>query len=522
MVFIVQIKLKIWHKLALAIITIMLIVLVISMLLTQNSFKVGFLHYLNSLENKRINVLERQLVKDYQANGDWDFLPRRRGWGKYVNDALRPPNDREHNRGEKKGREGRHRHRYEHQAPPPSFEFEDQQRRPPPPPRRQPPKHPLHNLASKDETEFTGKHKGEERHLSLYSTQHVLISGIPKDENDASITKRPIRFKQQIIAYLYIIPFKKLTTQLDQDFVKQQSRSFIEISLIAFIISLIGSWLLAFYFRKRIAPLNQIAHQLTSGNYQYRASIKQDDELGKLALDLNELGKTLEHNQSSRQQWIADISHELRTPLSILRGELEALEDGIRPLNKPAIQSLVVEIKRLGKLVEDLYQLSLSDLGALHYVKESIDLHHLLQDVVAFFNHRFSENNISASIQYDGTNTHIFGDEKRLFQLFSNLFENTVRYTNAGGLIQIQCYAHNNKVIVKIEDSKPAVSDQQLTRLFDRLYRVEASRNRASGGAGLGLSIVKAIADAHNANIITSHSSLGGLAVALELEQYEP
>jgi two-component system sensor histidine kinase BaeS len=266
--------------------------------------------------------------------------------------------------------------------------------------------------------------------------------------------------------------------------------------------------------------LTKIATQLSSGNYQYRAKLKQKDELGQLAIDLNHLGKTLQQNQTSRQQWIADISHELRTPLSILRGELEAIEDGIRPMNKTSIQSLVAEVKRLGKLVEDLYQLSLSDLGALNYVKEPLDLYELIQNVATFFTQRFNEHNIDISFHIDNQAAMIFGDEKRFFQLFSNLFENTVRYTDAGGQLEIYCSCENNQIRVKLEDSKPAVSDEQLTRLFDRLYRVEASRNRASGGAGLGLSIVKAVADAHNATIISSHSSLGGLAVTLEIEQY--
>jgi HAMP domain-containing protein len=379
----------------------MLIVLVISMLLIQNSFQAGFLNYLNNLENKRINVLERQLIEDYQKNGNWSFLPRRRGWGKYVKDATRPPNNQgqaERGRGRERrgdgGRRGEGRrgqrddgfrgrpppppdhnynpddeHDHDFQAPEDSFEPPPEERRRPHP-RRPPPQHPLHDLASKDTVEFTGKRNGEERHISLYSTEHKIISGMEK--NDPDMIKRPVYLEKYLIAYLYIIPFKKLTTQLDQDFVNQQSRAFIEISLIAFVIVLIVSWLLAFYFRRRLAPLTYMAEQLTSGNYKYRSPIKQNDELGQLARDLNDLGKTLAQNQTSRQQWIADISHELRTPLSILRGELEALEDGIRPLNKKSVQSLVAEVKRLGKLVEDLYQLSLSDLGALLYVKEGI------------------------------------------------------------------------------------------------------------------------------------------------------
>ncbi len=516
-----MIKLKIWHKLALAIITIVSIVLIIGILLIQNSFQRGFLNYLNSLESQRVERLAKRLKKDYQETGDWSFLPLQRGWRRYIDDALRPPRREDKNRQSQQRKpdhwQDRHRPPRHHNAPSPPCSHEDNQRRPRhhrPPPR---PKTMFHDLASKEDIGQTER-SDTKVYISLYSHDKKLILGIEQDRN--TVIQYPIYLDKQRLAYLYIKPFTKLTSQLDQDFVKQQQGSFVKIMLFAFVITLLGAWLLALYFRKRIAPLTQIATQLSSGNYQYRAKLKQKDELGQLAIDLNHLGKTLQQNQTSRQQWIADISHELRTPLSILRGELEAIEDGIRPMNKTSIQSLVAEVKRLGKLVEDLYQLSLSDLGALNYVKEPLDLYELIQNVAAFFTQRFNEHNIDISFHIDNQAAMIFGDEKRLFQLFSNLFENTVRYTDAGGQLKIYCFCENNQIRVKLEDSKPAVSDEQLTRLFDRLYRVEASRNRASGGAGLGLSIVKAVADAHNATIISSHSSLGGLAVTLEIEQY--
>lgn len=517
-----MIKLKIWHKLALAIITIVSIVLIIGILLIQNSFQQGFLNYLNNLESQRIEKLAKQLRKDYQETGDWSFLPLQRGWRRYIDDTLRPLRPEDRNRKSHQKRpdhwQGQDRHPPPHEnrphRPPPQGSPDHPRPRRPPPPR---PKTMFHNLASKEDIGQT-ESSGTKVYISLYNRDKQLILGIESDNNTA--IKYPIYLDKQLLAYLYIKPFTKLTSQLDQDFVKQQQDSFVKIMLLAFVITLLGAWLLALYFRKRIAPLTQIATQLSSGNYEYRAKLKQKDELGQLAIDLNHLGKTLQHNQTSRQQWIADISHELRTPLSILRGELEAIEDGIRPMNKAAIQSLVAEVKRLGKLVEDLYQLSLSDLGALNYVKEPLDLYELIQNVADFFTQRFSEHNIDVSFHIDNQAAMIFGDEKRLFQLFSNLFENTVRYTDAGGQLKIYCLCENNQISIKLEDSKPAVSDEQLTRLFDRLYRVEASRNRASGGAGLGLSIVKAVADAHNATIISSHSSLGGLAVTLEIEQY--
>lgn len=530
-----MIKLNIWHKLALAMMVIVSLVLITGMLLIQNSFRVGFLSYLNDLESQRILKLEKRLIKNYQLMDDWSFLPSQpRGWRRYVENTLHPlPRRRPRkwrDRPPPPPKDGmgffrppppphqRERHSFkspQDAAPRLHNEKEDHDHSPPPRPPKS--KNPFQYLASKDDVD--GQDRLNNKHpISLYNPRHELLFG--REQKSSTIIRRPLYVDKEIIAYLYIKPFTKLTSQLDQNFVNQQTYSFIKIMLIAFVLALLGAWLLALYFRKRMVSLTQMATQLSSGNYQYRANNKQKDELGQLANDLNYLGETLEQNQVSRQQWIADISHELRTPLSILKGELEALEDGIRPLNADSVKSLSAEVQRLGKLVEDLYQLSLSDLGALNYVKERVDIYTLIKEVVSFFEQRFIEQNISVSFYFDQSAAFIFADEKRLFQLFSNLFENTARYTDKGGELQIHCLCQNKQITILLEDSKPAVLDPQLPHLFERLYRAEASRNRAFGGAGLGLSIVKAIADAHNIKIIGSHSALGGLTITLEMEQY--
>jgi two-component system sensor histidine kinase BaeS len=289
-----MIKLKIWHKLALAIITIVSIVLIIGILLIQNSFQRGFLNYLNSLESQRVERLAKRLKKDYQETGDWSFLPLQRGWRRYVDDALRPPR-RDKNKPPQQRKpdhwQDRHRPPRHHNAPPPPRSHEDNQHRPKhhrPPPR---PKTMFHDLASKEDIGQTER-SDTKVYISLYSHDKKLILGIEQDSN--TVIQYPIYLDKQRLAYLYIKPFTKLTSQLDQDFVKQQQGSFVKIMLFAFVITLLGAWLLALYFRKRIAPLTQIATQLSSGNYQYRTKIKQKDELGQLAIDLNHLGKTLQ------------------------------------------------------------------------------------------------------------------------------------------------------------------------------------------------------------------------------------
>jgi len=186
--------------------------------------------------------------------------------------------------------------------------------------------------------------------------------------------------------------------------------------LLSIFLSVVVALIVSFYFRKRINTLTKIAKDLTSGQYQHRIDIKHKDELGQLGIDFNTLAETLQKNQQSQQQWIADISHELRTPVAILKGEIEALEDGIRPLNKKAIQSLKQDIERLNKLIEDLYQLSIADMGALKYTKDKFIFDDLLREIIDSFSVRFKKHNLLLQLDNSVSKELLFyGDLQRLF-----------------------------------------------------------------------------------------------------------
>jgi two-component system sensor histidine kinase BaeS len=355
-------------------------------------------------------------------------------------------------------------------------------------------------------------------HFALLAPDLTIIAG--KIKVNDPLFNRPLFYNQHLVAYLHVEPFIKLTDELDHRFVQNQQQAVIKIALFALLLSLIATWIIAYYLRGRLLPLTRIAQDFTQHDYRAQISVKHKDELGQLATDLNLLGRTLEQNQTARQQWIADISHELRTPLSILKGELEAIEDDIRPLNKHAIASLAKEVERLKKLVDDLFQLSLSDLGALQYTSEAIDLTVLLVDITNNFKTRFKEKSLCLINRCDPQKTLLIkGDRNRLYQLFSNLFENSYRYTNKKGQIQLDCSAKNGKIMVRISDSAPNLPNDQLTKIFDRLHRVEASRNRKTGGAGLGLTIAKTIVEAHAGTIYAMPSSLGGIMLTIEIPE---
>jgi two-component system sensor histidine kinase BaeS len=267
-----------------------------------------------------------------------------------------------------------------------------------------------------------------------------------------------------------------------------------------------------------IRALARATDRLAAGEFGTRVPVTSTDELGHLARDFNALALTLEQNEQARRQWVADISHELRTPLSILRGETEALQDGVREPSPDAIRSLHGEIMRLSRLVDDLYQLSLADLGALTYRKTELDLAELLTAALAPYRAEFAARRIALTADIPREPAAVlFGDPERLHQLFANIFDNTLKYTDPGGEFVVRLACRDREAVVDFQDSAPGVPEDGLTRLFDRLYRAEASRSRESGGAGLGLAICRSIVEAHAGTIEARPSPLGGVWIRVEL-----
>ncbi|VVE88971.1 ATP-binding protein [Pandoraea bronchicola] len=269
-----------------------------------------------------------------------------------------------------------------------------------------------------------------------------------------------------------------------------------------------------------VTPLLEATHRMAMGDYSARAPTAGADELARLAVDLNRLADTLSHNDRLRRDLLADISHELRTPLSVLRGEIEAMEDGVRPLTQDALASLRVEISLLAKLIDDLYELSLSDVGALTYQFAPVDITERVATSVTAFGDWFDAKGISLNVHLPEDSLFVDGDLHRLTQLLGNLFENSLRYTDGGGAVRVYLSSTDTQLRLEIEDSAPGVPDDALPRLFERLFRVEASRSRRSGGAGLGLALCKHIVEAHGGQIVARHSPLGGLALTITLPRH--
>lgn len=518
---------KLWHKLVLTMIGITGIVLILALFISDQSVKKGFLSYINQVEENRLNNLAEDLIEEYQVNNNWDFIHNFNGqWARYSKSAKSPQKNDDQFKAPpilnelatRSGEEG---------------EGSEFPQRPPRPPKQRPGSEPAFgNIKNANDEQRNGppnrpprnerRREGQRnppgnrpplpKGLVLLDTNKKVIVGAEKaNTKPSSDHLKALNLNGENIGYLQFEPFTNFTDELDKQFIQYQSNAFLKIALLTLTIIFIGAALLAAYLRSRINRIGEHARLLTSGVFLQQKLDKSKDELGQLSHKLSVLGKTLEKNQIDRRRWVSDISHELRTPVAVLQGEIEAIQDGIREMNNESVNSLHNETLRLSRLVTDLHQLSLSDSGALNYEKQSLDLVELTKGILASHQIKLDAKNIAVNFNASEKEIIILADAQRLEQLFSNLANNSLHYTRESGQLNISLSKQKKGIIVEWSDSEPGVTDDELAKLFERLYRVEESRNRNAGGSGLGLSICKNIIEAHEGSIIAKHSPLGGI-----------
>lgn len=430
------------------------------------SFDQGLGDYLNKAETARLDPLVVRLADGYRQNGGWTWLTSDRGtWPELVREELGG------------GRPGRRGEGRRDQDGPPTLPLTI-----------------------------------DPRLLVLDADGSVLIGF---RERAAEAERKAVVVEGRTVGFLAYVPRLQMVTSLERLFSAQQSRRFAAIAVGMLAAVLVNAALISHWLARRLSALSQGATSLTRGDYGTRLTVHGDDELARLAGDFNRLAAALEAAQSARRQWIADIAHELRTPLATLRAEIEALEDGVRPLSTESVGSLAQEVGQLTRLVEDLRVLSLSDLGALTYRKERVSLAEVVEDTLASHRAALLDKRLAVELDLDA-DVRLQADPERLAQVFSNLLQNTLRYTDAPATLQIRLARVDRRAQLTWSDSSPGVADADLPHLTDRLYRVDASRARISGGSGLGLAIVKAIVEAHDGTLTASPSPLGGLRWSIE------
>lgn len=475
-------KINITTKLFLVILVATILSVVSFVLLVRWNMDRTFLRHLNTLVQATVLTLQDDAEAYYQRKGSWDQLrdkPER--WGQLLQRSVQKSQSEveffTHRKPEKDRRADNHR-KGPGDIPPIGL-----------------------NILTD--------------HFVLLDRDKSFIVG----RRDMEITEEffPVTHEKKIVGYIGFVPTKDLLNEKQRRIIRELESTLLTLGGVIILLSAVIALLFA---RKMVRPIKQLAsgtHQLAAGELSTRVNVKSRDEIGTLADDFNHLAFTLEKNEQARRQWMAEISHELRTPVAVLRGEIEALQDGIRPLNQSAMASLHSESVLLGRLADDLYQLAMADVGTLTYKKSLLDLPSLLNDVCRGFEELYRTEGIALTFDSEvHQNLQFFGDESRLRQLCDNLLDNNLKYTDRGGQVIVRLSIHGDSAVLDFQDSSPGVERDELEKLLDRFYR-SPKNQKDSGGAGLGLSICRNIVEGHQGQMTVKDSPLGGLWVRIEL-----
>lgn len=472
-------RMRLWQRLFLACAALSVLTLAGHALWQQHLFSRGFMAYLDAVAVQRAQRVADALATAYAAHGDWAFLrgnPRR--FGELVGEPGPPPFPLAH----------------PFNRPPPSNgppDHADERRAPPP-----------------------GSYGGRLRLVDAHG--EFVVGARDADRLAASV---PVMLGDERIGSLGVTPMHRVDSGLEAEFARTQMRGALVTAAVIVPLALLLAFGLARRLLGPVRALSDGTRALAAGRYDLRLDERGHDEIAALAHDFNHLADTLERHRHARQRWGQDIAHELRTPLTVLQAELQTLVEGVRPTTEAALASLLCECDRLAALVEDLHQLALADSAALEYRFADVDLPRLVEEVLDAHRGALVGAGLVVDVDLPEEPWIVRGDRIRLAQLVDNLLLNARRHTDAPGRVMVCLSRQSEWLRLTIEDSPPGVGEDDLPRLFERLFRTDRSRSRVAGGSGLGLAICRSIVDAHHGSITARHSALGGVAVEVELPQ---
>lgn len=290
---------------------------------------------------------------------------------------------------------------------------------------------------------------------------------------------------------------------------------------VVLLLASLGGYFLA---RKSLSPITSMNRQtqsISAGNLSSRLDVTNPrDELGRFAATINDLLTRLENSFSEQQRFIADASHELRTPLAVLRGETEVALNRTRSVSEyqKSLSLIKEEAERLSRIVEDLFTLARQPIDApAALIKEPLSLNEAVRDCVRAAQVLAIRKGVKLNTEDDSPALVLHGDEELIKRMILNLLDNAVKYTLEGGEVSLRLARQNGHAQIVVRDTGIGIPPADQPHVFDRFYRVDKARSRALGGAGLGLSIVQWIVDAHGGRIAVESTPGKGSAFTVEL-----
>ncbi|MGI8992278.1 MAG: sensor histidine kinase [Bryobacteraceae bacterium] len=287
------------------------------------------------------------------------------------------------------------------------------------------------------------------------------------------------------------------TTEVRQLFLEAVHRYLLWAGVAALAVSTILGGLLTNMTLRALTQIVVTARKIGGGNYSARARADSSDEVGQLAVEFNRMAESLERMERQRKNRVLDVSHELRIPLTNVRGYLEALRDGVLPASRNTFESLHEETLRLITLSEDLLGLSRAEIAHSSVRPQPVDLRRTITQALELFHSQLAGKSITIETQFDETANAAAADPDKLAQVLRNLLQNAVEYTPRAGRLRIATESIRNEIKVTFATTGDPIAAVDLPFIFDRFYRGEKSLAREHGSAGLGLSIVKELIEAH-------------------------
>jgi len=269
----------------------------------------------------------------------------------------------------------------------------------------------------------------------------------------------------------------------------------------AMLVALVVGVLLARTLTRPLQALTEATHRMAGGALEQVVPVKSKDEIGELAAAFNQMSRAVARANNARRQMTADVAHELRTPLTVIAGYIESMRDGVLKPTPDRLSVIYAEIEHLQHLVGDLRILSQADAGELKLNRQLVAPGELLQQAFAMFEHQAAQQDIRLAVRADASLPKILVDETRLLQVLTNLISNALRYTPAGGQIELLAAPDGGGLTLTVRDTGQGIAPDDLPFVFDRLYRADKSRAEENGESGLGLAIAKAIVEAHGEQI---------------------
>lgn len=309
-----------------------------------------------------------------------------------------------------------------------------------------------------------------------------------------------------------------------QHLLERLARFYIYPFIVGIIAAIFLGVLLSRKLTRSIADISHAAVRFSAGDYTSRTQTVGEDEIGALGRTFNTMAESIFHTQQTRQDFFANISHELKTPLTCVKSTTEALLDGIAESDADRehyLTRILLEANRMSRLVSDIMDAEQLESGKMKIKQERVDLAALLERQADKMEPQFIQKNLSLNLQISTTHHYVIGDSGRLEQVLDNLMSNAIRHAPVDSAIDLILVEEKEYIQIGVSDQGEGISEEDLPLIGERFYRVDKSRNRASGGSGIGLSITRGLIEAMGGTIAVQSQKRSGTTFKIRMRWVE-